>query len=427
MLERSELYTWKSDIYPICNYSSLFLSLFISLQDCRSSRPPTIGEEDTWVTEEASSSLKPSRKGETPFIFSISLDTISVSICFKSSDQNARNTARLFRSGSSFNCSTTASISGRSTSSSISKAVRSSLLEDGANSSKSSLGGQSGRRAEKPPDFGATPGQRLFHLLGRDVQEDDEESQVDDSPWSHSPLKTARESCAGRDARRSSLGLGPGAKMMTAPPVRIVESKNEIIGRLFRMIHKATVGRPGVLCTKTTIEVIDTSLESQPVLFSVRHSDPNLWGRQIKVHKNILLACQLTGIDVPKDIEIPIDSRKMFEQTENVQHLNTYLERIVPHIKIHNIAAGVQLYWWKAIGNGLAVLQNRLSGKLIVLKNSDKTIASAVSKICKLLNCSQLRGAEFWEPEPNYPTIEMVKTELGGIYEYMTMNIYERQ
>lgn len=119
-----------------------------------------------------------------------------------------------------------------------------------------------------------------------------------------------------------------------------IERRNERLARTLRVTQKElkVVGGNKI---QTRIEVIDNFLPSSPTVFSVKHTHGNPWGRQMIVHKNLLLACILTGItDWP--LEIPIDSKKMFENTENVPHMHSYMERILPHIRWFNLKSFLQ-------------------------------------------------------------------------------------
>lgn len=109
------------------------------------------------------------------------------------------------------------------------------------------------------------------------------------------------------------------------------DSRNERLAKTLRVSQKElkVVGGNNI---QTRIEVIDNYLPSQPIIFSVKHTHGNPWARQMIVHKNLLLACILAGVkDSP--LEIPKDAQKMFEKTENVSHMHSYMERVLPHIK----------------------------------------------------------------------------------------------
>lgn len=137
----------------------------------------------------------------------------------------------------------------------------------------------------------------------------------------------------------------------------------------------------------------------------------------MRVHKDVLLACCIAGIGIPKDAEIPADSQKMFDHEEKLANIHSYLERVVPHITLNHVRHGLQLCWWKTFGNGLAVVQNLSSGKLILMKNTDRSIASAVDALVRLLNCSKLKCPSFWERERGYPSSRTVEAELEIIGE----------
>lgn len=110
-----------------------------------------------------------------------------------------------------------------------------------------------------------------------------------------------------------------------------VEKPNDRLGRTLRVTQKAlkVVGGNNL---QTRIEVLDHEFASCPLVFSVKHTHGNPWGRQMIVHKNLLLACILAGIPEPP-LEIPASSKKMFENTDNVSHMHSYMERVLPHIR----------------------------------------------------------------------------------------------
>lgn len=110
-----------------------------------------------------------------------------------------------------------------------------------------------------------------------------------------------------------------------------VESSNEQLGRTLRITQKE-FRVVGANKFQTRVEIIDHSLPSSPILFSVKHTHGSPWGRQMIIHKNLLLACILAGVpDCP--LEIPRDSQRMFENTENVPHMHSYMERVLPHVR----------------------------------------------------------------------------------------------
>lgn len=110
-----------------------------------------------------------------------------------------------------------------------------------------------------------------------------------------------------------------------------VERRNDRLARTLRVTQKElkVVGGNKI---QTRIEVVDNFLPNAPVVFSVKHTHGNPWGRQMIVHKNLLLACILAGVAEPP-LEIPKDSQKMFENTENIPHMHSYMERVLPHIR----------------------------------------------------------------------------------------------
>lgn len=48
--------------------------------------------------------------------------------------------------------------------------------------------------------------------------------------------------------------------------------------------------------------------------------------------------------------------------------------------------AGIRLYWWRAIENGAAVIQNESSGQLVIIANRDKRLTSAAVTVLKCLD-----------------------------------------
>lgn len=143
-------------------------------------------------------------------------------------------------------------------------------------------------------------------------------------------MEPAVEDCYD-DGAMAAQYLTPLTHDIISKTILKVETRNDQLGRTLRVTQKKlnVVGGNNI---QTRIEVIDDYLPSAPVMFSVKHTHGTPWARQMIVHKNLFLACILTGVTDPP-LEVCKDAQQMFENSENVAHMHSYMERALPRIR----------------------------------------------------------------------------------------------
>jgi len=222
---------------------------------------------------------------------------------------------------------------------------------------------------------------------------------------SPSTTTTTDTSSSSTTAGSNSIGAAP---LVYSQPHLVVERRNEKIGRALKVTQRECV-TGGTKEIQTKVDVFDLTHHECPVIFSVKHLHTGLWGRQTVVHKNLLFACTLAEVTPPLDV--PAESRRVFESTEQQDNLHAYLERITPFIKYSRIPNGVCLYWWRPANNGAAVLQNSNTGKLLFFLNKERTIPSAVHTLAEVIRKIPTLPDSFFEANPLYP-LELVATDV---------------
>lgn len=57
-----------------------------------------------------------------------------------------------------------------------------------------------------------------------------------------------------------------------------------------------------------------------------------------------------------------------------------------PKVDASSLISGIRIYWWRAIENGILVLQNETTGRLIAIPNRQQRLTGAVDTIVKCLS-----------------------------------------
>eukprot|EP01056_Protomagalhaensia_sp_Gyna25_P003808 Protomagalhaensia_sp_Gyna_25__3807@NODE_341_length_3814_cov_136_672848_g267_i0_p1_GENE_NODE_341_length_3814_cov_136_672848_g267_i0NODE_341_length_3814_cov_136_672848_g267_i0_p1_ORF_typecomplete_len489_score70_58AidB_N/PF18158_1/0_031_NODE_341_length_3814_cov_136_672848_g267_i07962262 len=177
----------------------------------------------------------------------------------------------------------------------------------------------------------------------------------------------------------------------------------------------------------TKVEVVerdpdDPGLEPT-VAFSVKHTHNVNWRRQLSIHKNLLLACILAGVDCP--IEIPEDSVKVFKSIENPQHVHIYLERVIPHFRFRTLPPQVSAFWWRAVWQGTLVFQNWATGRVVALPCKQKGVPAAAETLKKALVLLNNMPPQFFEVDPDYAQINLAADEEAAARDHQSLSSLE--
>jgi hypothetical protein len=193
------------------------------------------------------------------------------------------------------------------------------------------------------------------------------------------------------------------------PPFNVAESSNDTLDMKVRITQR-NAGVPGTNFVETNVSILEGS---DNVLFEFAHTDANLFGRQMVVHKAILFACRLCGIQSPP-LSIPIDSCKLFDQLDNMKHIHSFMSGMVGRINAASLGNEIQTYWWRAVGNGALIIQNNASGMLHITRNTERSLSAAVDCVRRALSSFRATKTAQNYLESGYPTSAEVLRDLKG-------------
>lgn len=230
--------------------------------------------------------------------------------------------------------------------------------------------------------------------------------------------------------------LGHGPRLITDEGVAqksqyVVEAWNESRLRGVRITQRelSVIGTNKVV---TKIEVVERNGPASQdldepidnVVFSVKHTHNVNWRKQLSIHKNLLLACILAGVECP--IEIPQDSIKVFKSIENPQHVHIYLERVIPHFRFRTLPPQVSAFWWRAVGHGTLVFQNWSTGKVVALPCRAKGVPAAAETLQRALTLLNNMPAPFFQMDPDYAQINYAADEEAAANEHQSLDSLEK-
>lgn len=176
----------------------------------------------------------------------------------------------------------------------------------------------------------------------------------------------------------------------------------------------------------TSIEVIQTDVHGNvSVVFAVKHTHGMIWRRQSPVHKNLLMAAALADVECP--IELPQDSIKLYQSVENRQHVQIYLERLIPHFRFRNLPKETSVFWWRAVGEGSLIFQNWETGKLIIQISEGKGIPNGIETLARGLSILQNMPASFWVTDPEYDRIRSANLDNNDNDKEVSNNLENEQ
>eukprot|EP01054_Gregarina_sp_Poly1_P004214 Gregarina_sp_Poly_1__4213@NODE_22_length_20656_cov_110_706397_g20_i0_p5_GENE_NODE_22_length_20656_cov_110_706397_g20_i0NODE_22_length_20656_cov_110_706397_g20_i0_p5_ORF_typecomplete_len520_score80_95DUF4003/PF13170_6/0_33_NODE_22_length_20656_cov_110_706397_g20_i053736932 len=214
----------------------------------------------------------------------------------------------------------------------------------------------------------------------------------------------------------------------------VVQAWNDVRSRGVRVTQRelSVIGTNKVI---TKIEVIEHDLVSPTadddatmlvdnVVFSVKHTHNLNWRKQLSIHKNLLLACILAGVECP--IEIPEDSVKVFKSIENSQHVHIYLERVIPHFRFRTLPPQVSAFWWRAVGHGSLVFQNWATGRVLALPCKQKGVPAAAETLQRALTLLNNMPQQFFDLDMDYAQINLAADEEAAANEHQTLDTLER-
>eukprot|EP01055_Gregarina_sp_Pseudo9_P005517 Gregarina_sp_Pseudo_9__5516@NODE_71_length_4599_cov_21_528728_g65_i0_p2_GENE_NODE_71_length_4599_cov_21_528728_g65_i0NODE_71_length_4599_cov_21_528728_g65_i0_p2_ORF_typecomplete_len486_score139_30EKLF_TAD1/PF16832_5/0_25EKLF_TAD1/PF16832_5/3_8e03_NODE_71_length_4599_cov_21_528728_g65_i012362693 len=232
--------------------------------------------------------------------------------------------------------------------------------------------------------------------------------------------------------------LGPGPRLTADDAAAqksqyVVEAWNDTGLRGVRVTQKelSVIGTNKVV---TKIEVVEREPADSPdvcgeefvdtVVFSVKHTHNVNWRKQLSIHKNLLLACILAGVDCP--IEVPEDSIKVFKSIENPQHVHIYLERVIPHFRFRTLPPQVSAFWWRAVGHGTLVFQNWATGKVVALPCKQKGVPAAAETLQRALTLLTHMPPHFFALDPEYAQINVAADEEAAANENQALDSLEK-
>eukprot|EP01069_Polyplicarium_translucidae_P008680 Polyplicarium_translucidae@DN3245_c0_g1_i2.p1 len=154
---------------------------------------------------------------------------------------------------------------------------------------------------------------------------------------------------------------------------------------------------------QTKVQVVHAREKNPQVVFSVKHTDGQLWGRQIFAHRNLLLAATIARVKPP--LFIPPEALRQFEaeeRAESVRLLDTYMEAVMPHFRV---PIGTFGFWYRAAGIGMVILASIKSGKWLLVKTKEKSLKAGARCAARLVDSFLDLPQQFAEPHADYPAV----------------------